>query len=114
MIGNNKISSQIEDKILKNILKECYWDYSMDISDLKNILKTDDSREMKKLFSKIIYNSKDKLLSLKLFTHDQLSEFFSDFKVTYNEKYIMRHLLVLKSLLLNEKSCIKGLEWKKT
>ena len=80
---------------------------------MENIINNNNLREVNKVFSKIIYNSKDKLLALSLFTKEQLREQFHSFKVTYNERYITRHLLVLKSLLLNEKVYIKGLEWKK-
>jgi hypothetical protein len=98
--------------ILENIVKDCYWDYDIDIRDLESILIDNNQREQQKLFAKIIYNSKDKLLSLSVFSTEQLQELFANFKVTYNEKYIKRHILVLKSLLLGEKSYIKGLEWK--
>ena len=99
-------------KILENIIQDCYWDYKINIKDLDFILVSNNSRELQKLFSKIIYNSKDKLLSLSLFTNEQLKKLFLDFRVSYNEKYIQRHVLVLKSLLFNEKNHIKGLEWK--
>lgn len=98
----------------KKIIKDCYWDSNITVDDLKSIVANNDPRELKKLFSKIIYNSKDKLQALQLFTQQQLNELFSDFQATYNEKYINRHVLILKSLLLNEKHDIKGLEWKKS
>ena len=99
-------------KILKSIVKDCYWDYNIDVEDLESILMENNFREQQKLFSKIIYNSKDKFVSLNIFSTEQLRELFANFKVTYNEKYINKHILVLKSLLLGEKSYIKGLEWK--
>jgi len=99
-------------EILENIVKDCYWDYDIDAKDLNSILMDNNLREQQKLFSKIIYNSKDKLLSLSVFSTEQLRELFANFQVTYNEKYINKHILVLKSLLLGEKSYIKGLEWK--
>lgn len=104
---------RLKEKVLQNIIKECYWDYNITEADLEKILSSKDTRVIKKLFSKIIYNSKDKLLSLKLFSRQQLEEFFDDFKVTYNEKYISKHVLILRSLLLGEKHNIKSLEWKK-
>lgn len=104
---------ELEEKVLNKIIKECYWDYNITKDDLKLILTSGDKRDMKKVFSKIIYNSKDKLLSLKLFSQQQLVEFFNDFKVTYNEKYISKHVLILKTLLLGEENYIKSLEWKK-
>ena len=105
--------AELEDKVLDKIIEECYWDYNITKDDLKQILISDDKRDIKKVFSKIIYNSKDKLLSLKLFSQQQLVEFFNDFKVTYNEKYISKHVLILKTLLLGEENYIKSLEWKK-
>ncbi len=97
----------------EKIIKECFWDSNLTVDDLKDIVKKNDTREMQKLFSKIIYNSTDKLQSLQLFSHEQLVKFFLDFEVTYNKKYITKHLLVLKSLLLGEKHHIEGLQWQK-
>lgn len=99
--------------ILKQIIKECFWDYNVSNEDINNILLNNDSREIKKLFSKILYNSQDKLLALSIFTNMQLKECFSDFKITYNHKYITKHFLVLKSILLHEHTYIESLAWKK-
>ena len=104
---------ELKEKVLQNIIKDCYWDSKIDKHHLQSTLALNDSREMSKLFSKIIYNSRDKLLSLKLFSQDQLKDYFADFKVTYNEKYINKHILILKALLLGEQNYIKSLEWKK-
>ncbi len=117
-LENNKLSwiKKYKRMFLVNyekIIKDCFWDYDMNVDDLKNIIERNDEREMKKLFSKIIYNSQDKLQALQIFSHEQLKKFFSDFKITYNEKYISKHFLVLQSLLLDKKYSIKGLEWKK-
>ena len=101
------------DKVIDDIIKDCYWDYNIDSSDIKRILSSGGEREKKKLFEKIIYNSKDKLSALALFDSRMLKKFFSDLSVTYNHKYIERHIQVLKALLLGEKNYIKGLEWEK-
>ena len=97
----------------ERIIKDCFWDSNINESDLKKIISNADDREIKKLFSKIIYNATDKLQALQLFTQSQLKSCFSTFEVTYNKKYISKHILVLKSLLLNETHYIKGLEWEK-
>jgi hypothetical protein len=94
----------------ERIVKECFWDYDMSVEDLKSIQHSDDKEAKRKLFSKIIYNSKDKLSDLMMFKKEELREFFEEFKPTYNEKYITKHVLVLRSLLLGEKVKIKGLE----
>jgi len=97
----------------EKIIQDCFWDSNLNEESLKNIILKNDDREMYKLFSKIIYNSRDKLQALQIFTKEQLIRYFADFKVTYNEKYITKHVLILKSLLLGESHNIKGLEWKK-
>ena len=97
----------------ERIKKECFWDYNISACDIKNIFSHGSKEEKKKLFAKIIYNSSDKLADLKLFSIDELEEFFEDFKPSYNSKYISKHIKVLKYLLLNKKEEIKGLEWKK-
>ena len=101
------------EEILKNIIKDCYWDSKMSIEELKSILNSKDKREYRKLFSKIIYNSKDKLLALKIFSKDELKELFDTFEVTYNKEYITKHVKILQYILFNKKTYIKGLEWEK-
>jgi len=102
-----------KDKVIDDIIKDCYWDYNIDSSYIKRILSSKDEREKKKLFEKIIYNSKDKLSALTLFDNQSLIKMFSDLKVTYNKKYIDRHVSVLRAILLGEKTYIEGLEWEK-
>ena len=48
----------------EKIIKDCFWDYDIDESDLKKIISNANDREIKKLFSKIIYNATDKLQAL--------------------------------------------------
>ena len=98
---------------LNRIKKDCFWDSNITTIELKKILDIQDKRELKKLFSKIIYNSKDKLRALQIFSKEQLKEFFDEFKVTYNHRYITKHVSVLKALLLDEKVNIRSLEWRK-
>ncbi len=107
------MSPELKDKVLDRIIKECYWDYNISKDDLNDILNSNNTRDKEKVFSKIIYNSKDKILSLKLFSKQQLEDFFQNFKITYNEKYISKHVMVLKRLLLDDINYIKSLEWKK-
>ena len=95
------------------VLKECFWDSNIDKNELIDIIESGNERELKKLFFKIIYNSQDKLLDLQIFSKDQIRDFLSDFKITYNKKYIHKHIQIIKSLLLDEDVKIKELEWKK-
>lgn len=101
-------------QIYKQILKECFWEYHLDEKDIVNILHSDDIRKKRKLFSKIIYNSTDKARTLHmLFDTETLRTLFSTFTSSYNQKYIDRHVLVLKNILLGENNSIESLAWKK-
>ena len=102
-----------KDKVIDKIIKDCYWDYNIDSSYIERVLSSGDEREKKKLFEKIIYNSSDKLSALALFDKQLLRKLFSILNVTYNQKYIDRHVRVLQVLLLGKKTYIKGLEWEK-
>lgn len=102
----------IKTKRLKNIKKECFWDYDISSADIEKIVTQGTKAEKKALFSKIIYNSKDKLSDLILFSKGELEEFFSDFKPSYNVRYISKHLAVLRVLLLNENTHVRELEWR--
>ena len=113
MIDYKQIDLNINHTLLDTIIKECYWDSNVTRIYIIKTINSNEKRELNKIFSKIIYNAKDKLLALHIFPQSQLEDLFSDFKVTYNKKYITRHLLVLRSLLLNERLKIKGLEWQK-
>ena len=108
-----KTDDQDIDPIIEKVLKECYWDYNLNVNDIKQIISSKDKREKKKLFSKIIYNSKDKLPALLLFDKKLLKEFFDDFRVGFNDKYINRHILILRNLIFDEDNVIEGLQWGK-
>jgi len=99
--------------IIAGIIKECYWDYNVDENYIINVVNSDDLRLKQKLFEKIIYNSKDRLKSLQIFKKSDLNNLFDSFTPKYNEKYINRHLMVLRNIFLNETNRIEGLEWKK-
>jgi len=96
------------------IIQDCFWDYNVDEKDIANILHSDDLRTKQKLFSKIIYNSTDKARTLhRLFDKETLAKLFSTFTSSYNQKYIDKHVLILKNILLGEKNHIESLAWKK-
>ncbi|MDQ7060750.1 MAG: hypothetical protein Q9M43_06290 [Sulfurimonas sp.] len=42
------MTEQLKEKVLRNIIKECYWDYNITEVDLEKILNSDDKRDIKK------------------------------------------------------------------
>jgi len=112
MDGQIKSQKKIKE-IITNIIKECYWDYNIAENDILNIIDSEDMRLKQKLFAKIIYNSKDKLRGLQIFKNEDLKDLFNSFSPAYHEKYIEKHILTLRNILLNENNKIESLEWKR-
>ena len=67
--------------IYEEIIKECYWDSNITPKELQELVNSNNYRELKKIFAKIIYNSNDKLKALTIFKRDQLKRLFDDFKI---------------------------------
>ncbi|GAB6886747.1 hypothetical protein JCM13304A_02450 [Desulfothermus okinawensis JCM 13304] len=99
--------------ILNRIIEDCFWDYNISIQDLMEILESENTRELKKLFLKIIYNSRDTYNAMQLFDKDLLKKFFNDLKISYNRKYLSKKIAILRYLLFEEDQHIPGLAWKK-
>ncbi|HOJ29419.1 MAG TPA: hypothetical protein PL059_10130 [Spirochaetota bacterium] len=96
----------------ERIKKECFWDYKITPEEIKIIAESGTKEEKKKLFQKIMYNSRDKLGHLMIFKKDELREFFNDFVPAYNTMYLRKHMKVLKYLLLKEHEPVQELAWK--
>ena len=98
----------------ERIIKECFWDYHILPDTLEKILTSNDLRAKQKIFSKIIYNSSNKVAILsQVFDQKTLKKLFDNFVATYNKIYIDKQVLLLRNILLGEKNCIESLEWKK-
>ena len=94
--------------LLEDILKYCYWDYSISIEELENILNSKDVRLKKKVFDKIVKNYRDPVGALNtLFSSQDLEKLFDEYPIK-NSK-----IMVLRNVLLKEHNYIKELTWKK-
>ncbi|MCP4160440.1 MAG: hypothetical protein GY760_10225 [Deltaproteobacteria bacterium] len=96
------------------IIKECFWDYNISKNEIISIAESNDFREKKHLFEKILLNSTDRIRSIKeLFKKNDLIELFDSISINRYNKYAERNILVTRYFLLGENQKIKGLEWKK-
>jgi hypothetical protein len=113
MINKKKIS-EITELRVNEMIKECYWDYSITADEIIDIAYGDDLRKKQKLFEKIIYNSSHKYLLLTtIFDTKTLLILFNNMKINYNAEFITRQTIMLRNLLFGEENVIKVLEWKK-
>ncbi len=97
----------------KRIKQECFWDYDISEEKLLQTLHSKDKKVRQKLFSKILYNSSDKLSDLQMFELQDLKNFFDSINIKHQSRYMQKHILILRSLLFGEDHDIKGLQWRK-
>lgn len=108
-----QISNQCErQKVIEDILRDCMWDCHISARDIERILSSGNEKELNWLFGKILYNSREPVMALRLFRQDQLKRLFKEFVVPrYNRNFIERRFLILRFLFVGEKAKIRGLEW---
>ena len=105
---NNDLKS-----VLQDIISDCMWDCNIGTPEIERLLSEGDERRLKWLFEKIIYNSKNPVKALKIFSEEQLKRLFDGFIIpSYNRDYLKRRFLVLRYIFLGEKAEIRGLAWK--
>lgn len=99
-------------QMYNQILKDCFWDYSFTSSDIDNMAKNNDKREMTFLFGKILQNSTKMLNSMDIFDKNSLKTLIEEYKVpTFNHDYISRRLNILEYYFLDKPLTINELRW---
>lgn len=94
------------------ILKDCFWEYHFTSSDIENMAKSNDKREMKFLFDKILENSTQMLKSMKIFDKNSLKTLIEEYRApTFNHDYISRRLNILEYYFLDKPLTINELKW---
>jgi len=99
-------------QIIKNILKDCFWEYSFTEKDIIDIIKGNDFAKKKFLFRKILLNSTRVLTDLKIFESSELKRMIEEFKVPkFNHDYIFRRHNIVEVYFLNKPLLINELKW---
>lgn len=99
-------------QIYNQILKECFWEYHFTSSDIDNMAKNSNKREMKFLFAKILESSTKMLQSMEIFDRKSLKKLIEEYKVpTFNHDYISRRLKILEYYYLDKPLTINELKW---
>lgn len=96
----------------KRIIGDCFWDSNITEEDIDAMLHSGDMRAEKYLFEKILINSTDILLDLKLFKKDELKIIMQEYKVpAFNHDYIFRRKNIAEVYLFNSPLLIDELKW---
>jgi len=102
----------MKSKIIGNILKECFWEYSFNIDDIQALAKSQDKQEQMFLFSKILGNAKELFKSMDIFEKNDLKTLIESYKIpTFNRDYMARRINMLEYYFLDKPLTINELKW---
>ncbi|MCR4421652.1 MAG: hypothetical protein NUV32_04135 [Exilispira sp.] len=99
-----------KDKILKQIVNQCFWDYDIDEKYLSSAIDNASLVEKIKIAKKIILNMRQPIDALLLFSKDDLVKIFENFDEKFKKN---ERLLLLENCLLNKNNKLKKYEWRK-
>lgn len=94
-------------------LKDCFWDYNISEDELKNIPLGPNVKKKQWLFNRIVYNSRDKIRDLSIFTEQDLRDLFDNFKPAARFGLSHDSFSALRNTMLNERQYIEKFQWKK-
>jgi len=101
-----------QQKILDNIIKDCFWDLDFTDKDINNIINSQDIKRKSFLFDKILLNSTNLILGLKIFKKDDLKILIEKFEVPdFNYDYIFRRKNIAEVYFLDKPLLIEELKW---
>ncbi|HPB47088.1 MAG TPA: hypothetical protein PLX16_00590 [Exilispira sp.] len=96
--------------ISTQIVKDCFWDYSITDKEVLGIIESGDFEVKKKVFIKIIKNSTAKVDALRLFKKNELKKLFEDLPPELKESEKVK---ILENCFFDENHRISRYEWRK-
>ena len=97
---------------IKNILKECFWEYNFKEDDLISLSKSQDKQEQMFLFTKILENAKELLKSMKIFNKSDLESLINSYTLpSFKHEYMARRLNIVEYYFLDKPLTINELKW---
>ena len=96
----------------KRIIRDCFWDSNITEDDIDTMLHSGNTRSEKYLFEKILINSTDILIDLKLFKKEKVRKMMKEFKVpNFNYDYIFRRKNIAEVYLFDIPLLVDELKW---
>jgi len=97
---------------IKNILKECFWEYDFNENDIISLAKSQDTQEQMFLFTKILENAKELLKSMKIFDESDLKRLIESYTLpSFKHDYMARRLNIVEYFFLDKPLTINELKW---
>ncbi|MCK5914698.1 MAG: hypothetical protein KAG92_01050 [Deltaproteobacteria bacterium] len=96
------------------LIDDCFWDYNFTDKDIDRIATSDDLKQKRFLFEKILANSTWLLKDLKIFPKDQLEQLLSDYVApNFNYDYLARRKDIVEFHFFGKELSIEELKWEK-
>jgi len=97
---------------IKNILKECFWEYNFNENDIISLAKSQNRQEQMFLFTKILENAKELLKSMKIFDESDLKRLIESYTLpSFKYDYMARRLNIVEYYFLDKPLTINELKW---
>lgn len=101
-----------QQKVLDNIIKDCFWDLTFTDRDIIDIVNSKDIKSKSFLFNKIILNSTNLFMDLKIFCSNDLKILIEKFEIPeFNYEYIFRRKNIVEVYFLDKPLLIDELKW---
>ena len=100
------------EKVIKQILQECFWDMSFSIEEIDKIVNGKDFRKKTFLFDKILLNNTKLFVALSIFNKNDLERLIKEYKIPdFNRDIAKRRLNLSEVYFLDMPLKIKELYW---
>ena len=100
------------EKIIKQIIKDCFWDMSFSIEEIDKIVNGNDFKAKAFLFDKLLLNSTRLFASLQIFYKEDLKKLINDYKLpAFNKNIAKRRLNLAEVYFLDKPLTIEELSW---
>ena len=100
------------EKIIKQIIKDCFWDMDFSVKEVSNIIYGNDFKLKAFLFDKVLLNSTKLFASLKIFYEEDLEKLIKDYKIpAFNKNIAKRRLNLAEAYFLDDPLTIEELSW---
>jgi len=97
---------------IKNILKDCFWEYNFNENDIILLAKSQNKQEQMFLFTKILENAKELLKSMKIFDESDLKRLIESYTLpSFKHDYMARRLNIVEYFFLDKPLTINELKW---
>jgi len=97
---------------IKNILKDCFWEYNFNENDIISLAKSQNKQEQMFLFTKILENAKELLKSMKIFDKSDLKRLIESYTLpSFKHDYMARRLNIVEYYFLDKPLTINELKW---